>query len=446
MTTNNVALITLGCSKNEIDSEMVLGYLKSKGFEITTNLNEAKNIIVNTCGFIESAKIEAINTILDMAEYKEHGVCENLIVIGCLAKRYKKQILSEIPEVDLVVGVDEYVHIDEIFSSFFNLTSESLSLKFTNRIVSTKFPTAYIRIADGCNNNCNYCAIPLIRGKLKSRKIEDIFVEAKMLVDSGIQELVIIAQDTTSYGIDIYGKPMLYELLKELSKLEIKWIRVLYMYPGKVTDELLEEIANNPKICSYFDLPIQHISNNMLKAMNRHTNKEETYELLNKIREKVPDAIIRTTVMLGFPGETEQDFNELIECIEKFKFERLGAFTFSREDDTVSYDMEPQIDENIKLDRYNKVMECQQKVLNEQMKKNIGKKIEVLVQGVSEDEKYFVCRSYMDAPDVDPKIYLPINEDTVHIIIGDFYTVKLTKVEGYDYLCNLSEEKELSYV
>lgn len=446
MTIKNVALVTLGCSKNEIDSEMVLGYFKSKGFDITTDLSIAENIIVNTCGFIESAKVEAINTILDMAEYKLNGVCKNLIVIGCLAKRYKQQIIKELPEVDLVIGVDEYIHIDEILSNFFNLTSEDLSLKFTNRIVSTKFPTAYIRIADGCNNNCNYCAIPLIRGKLKSRSIEDIVDEAKGLVNSGIQELVVIAQDTTSYGIDIYGKPMLYELLKELSKLDVKWIRVLYMYPGKVTDELLDEIANNPKICSYFDLPIQHISNNMLKAMNRHTNKEDTYALLNKIREKVPDAIIRTTVMLGFPGETEQDFHELIECIEKFKFERLGAFTFSREDDTVSYNMLPQIEEDVKERRYNLVMECQQKVLELQMKKNIGKELEVLVQDVSDDEKYFVCRSYMDAPDVDPKIYLPINKNTAHIIVGGFYSIKITGIKGYDYLCDIMEEKELSYV
>lgn len=446
MIRKNVALVTLGCSKNEIDSEMVLGYFKSKGFDITTDLNVAQNIVINTCGFIQSAKIEAINTILNMAQYKQDGMCENLIVIGCLAKRYKQQIIEEMPEVDLVIGIDEYANIDEIFSNFFNLTSENLNLKFTNRIVSTKFPTAYIRIADGCNNNCNYCAIPLIRGKLKSRKIEDIVVEAEGLVESGIQELVVIAQDTTSYGIDLYGEPRLYELLKELSKLDVKWIRVLYMYPGKVTDELLDEIANNPKICSYFDLPIQHISNNMLKAMNRHTNKEETYELLNKIREKVPDAVIRTTVMLGFPGETEQDFNELTQCIEEFKFERLGAFTFSREDDTASYSMAPQIKENVKKARYNKVMECQQKVLELQMKKNIGRNLEALVQDVSDDERYFVCRSYMDAPDVDPKIYLPINKNTSHIIVGGFYTVKLTGINGYDYICDIVEEKELNYV
>lgn len=446
MEKKNVALVTLGCTKNDIDSEMVLGYFKTKGFEITTDLSIAENIIINTCGFIQSAKIEAINTILDMIDYKQNGVCKNLIVIGCLAKRYKKEIISEFPEVDLVIGVDEYTHIDEILSNFFNLTSENLSLEFTNRIVSTKFPTAYIRISDGCNNNCNYCAIPLIRGKLKSRRIEDIMLEAKELVGSGIQELVVIAQDTTSYGIDIYRKPMLYELLKELSTLDVKWIRILYMYPGKVTDELLDEIATNPKICKYFDLPIQHISNNMLKAMNRHTNKEETYKLLNKIRTKIPDAVIRTTVMLGFPGETEQDFDELIQCIEEFKFDRLGAFTFSREEDTKSYDMLPQIDERVKEERYNLVMTYQQKVLEEKMKKNIGKEFEVLVQDVSHDEKYFICRSYMDAPDVDPKIYLPINKDTYNIIIGGFYTVKITDIAGYDYVCEYVNEKELNYV
>ena len=244
-----VALVTLGCCKNEVDSEMILGFMKTKGFEITTDIYAAQVIIVNTCGFIESAKEEAISTILDMANLKTTGVCENLIVTGCLAKRYKQEIYSNFPEVDLVIGVDEYNNIDKIFSEHFNLKEQNFCLDFNNRMISTKFPTAYLRIADGCNNNCTYCAIPLIRGGLKSRKIEDIVREAKGLVYKGIKELVVIAQDTTSYGIDLYGKPMLYSLLKELSKLDTEWIRVLYMYPGKVNDELLFEIKNNPKIC-----------------------------------------------------------------------------------------------------------------------------------------------------------------------------------------------------
>ncbi|MBR5227275.1 MAG: 30S ribosomal protein S12 methylthiotransferase RimO [Clostridia bacterium] len=440
MLNKNVALVTLGCSKNEVDSEMVLGYLRAKGFNITNNLSEANIIIVNTCGFIESAKEEAIRVILELADYKEIGTCTDLVVIGCMAKRYKKEILANFEEVDLVIGVDEYNNIDEIFSNHFKLNKNNLCLKFTDRIISTKFPTAYIRISDGCNNNCNYCAIPLIRGKLKSRTIEDIYEEAEGLVKQGIKELVIIAQDTTSYGVDIYKKPMLNKLLKELSKLDVEWIRVLYMYPGKVNDELLDEIANNNKICKYFDLPIQHISNNMLKKMNRHTNKEETYALLNKIRERIPDAIIRTTVLVGYPGETEEDFEELLECVKEFKFDRLGAFTYSREEDTVGYNESNQIDESVKKNRLDKIMYVQQKILEKEMKKNIGKELKVLVTDVTDDEMYFECRSHMDAPDVDPKIYLPIK--TPNIIIGEFYIVKITNVHGYDYLCEYVEQRE----
>lgn len=441
-----VALVTLGCCKNEVDSEMILGFMKTKGFEITTDIYAAQVIIVNTCGFIESAKEEAISTILDMANLKTTGVCENLIVTGCLAKRYKQEIYSNFPEVDLVIGVDEYNNIDKIFSEHFNLKEQNFCLDFNNRMISTKFPTAYLRIADGCNNNCTYCAIPLIRGGLKSRKIEDIVREAKGLVDKGIKELVVIAQDTTSYGIDLYGKPMLYSLLKELSKLDTEWIRVLYMYPGKVNDELLSEIKNNPKICKYFDLPLQHISDNMLKAMNRHTNKADVYTLIQKIREEIPDAIIRTTVMTGFPGETDEDFAELKKAILDFKFDRLGAFTYSAEEDTKAALMPNQIDEKIKTQRYDEIMKLQQEVLKVQMSKNIGKVVKVLVQDVSPDEMYFECRSYMDSPDVDPKIYLPIDQDTSNIIIGGFYNVKITKVHGYDYICEYVEEKELSYV
>ena len=441
-----VALVTLGCCKNEVDSEMILGFMKAKGFEITTDIYAAQVIIVNTCGFIESAKEEAISTILDMANLKTTGVCESLVVAGCLAKRYKQEIYSNFPEVDLVIGVDEYNNIDKIFSEYFNLKGQNLCLDFNNRMISTKFPTAYLRIADGCNNNCTYCAIPLIRGGLKSRKIEDIVKEAKGLVDKGIKELVVIAQDTTSYGIDLYGKPMLYSLLKELSKLDTEWIRVLYMYPGKVNDELLSEIKNNPKICKYFDLPLQHISDNMLKAMNRHTNKEEVYTLIQKIREEIPEAIIRTTVMTGFPGETDEDFAELKKAILDFKFDRLGAFTYSAEEDTKAALMPNQIDEKIKTQRYDEIMKLQQEILKVQMAKNIGKVVKVLVQDVSTDEKYFECRSYMDSPDVDPKIYLPITKDTSHVIIGDFYNVKITKTHGYDYICEYVEEKELNYV
>ena len=431
-----VSLVTLGCAKNEVDSEMILGFLKKAGFELEANVCEAECIIVNTCGFIKSAKQEAIATILDMAEYKKIGKCKYLIVVGCLAKRYKNLIQQEFPEVDLVIGVDEYANINQIFSEFFSKQINS-NLDFKERIISTVFPTAYLRIADGCNNNCHYCAIPLIRGHLKSRKIEDIIEEAKLLVDKGIREIVVIAQDTTSYGIDIYGKPMLYKLVKELSKLqELKWIRVLYMYPGKITDELIEEFKTNPKLCKYFDIPLQHISDNMLKAMNRHTNKKEVYELVEKIRREIPEAVLRTTFMVGYQGETVEDFNELIEAVKKLRFERVGAFTFSKEDDTVADKMPGDVLEKVKKARYKLLMEEQQKVVMEFMNKNIGKLLEVLVLDVDETEKYFVCRSYMDAPDVDPKMLIKINKSSIkNVVIGEWCTVEITGIKGYDYIC-----------
>lgn len=433
------ALVTLGCSKNEVDSEMILGYLGSIGFELTQNLDEAECIVVNTCGFIKSAKEEAISVILDMAEYKKIGNLKHLIVVGCLAKRYKQDIIREFKEVDLVIGVDEYDNLNNIFSEYFKLNKSKNGLDFNNRIVSTTFPTAYIRISDGCNNNCHYCAIPLIRGHLKSRKIEDIVIEARGLVDKGIRELVVIAQDTTSYGIDIYGKPMLFKLIQELSKLEeLKWIRVLYMYPGKITDELIEEFKTNPKLCRYFDIPLQHISDNMLKAMNRHTNKKEVYELIAKIRRELPDAVLRTTLMVGYQGETDGDFEELLQCVRDFKFERLGAFTFSKEDDTKAWDMPGDIPEKIKKQRYKILMEEQQKVVAEYMKSNIGRKVEVLVLDVDDEEKYFVCRSYMDAPDVDPKMLIKINKDSISkVVVGEWITVEITGIKKYDYICKV---------
>ena len=433
------ALVTLGCSKNEVDSEMILGYLTSIGFELTQNLDEAECIVVNTCGFIKSAKEEAISVILDMAEYKNIGNLKHLIVVGCLAKRYKQDIIREFKEVDLVIGVDEYNNLNNIFSEYFKLNKTKNGLDFNNRIVSTTFPTAYIRIADGCNNNCHYCAIPLIRGHLKSRKIEDIVVEARGLVDKGIRELVVIAQDTTSYGIDIYGKPMLFKLIQELSKLEeLKWIRVLYMYPGKITDELIDEFKTNPKLCRYFDIPLQHISDNMLKAMNRHTNKKEVYDLVAKIRRELPDAVLRTTLMVGYQGETDGDFEELLQCVRDFKFERLGAFTFSKEDDTKAWDMPGDIPERMKKQRYKMLMEEQQKVVAEYMKSNIGRKVEVLVCDVDDEEKYFVCRSYMDAPDVDPKMLIRINKESIsRVVVGEWITVEITGIKKYDYICKV---------
>ncbi|MDD2627339.1 MAG: 30S ribosomal protein S12 methylthiotransferase RimO [Clostridia bacterium] len=436
-----VSLVTLGCTKNQVDSEMIATYLQKRDNILTDEMAQAEVIIINTCGFINSAKEEAINTILELSDYKSKGNCKHIIVVGCLAKRYKKQIYQEIPEVDLVIGVDEYENFDNIFSKYFNITNSNYCLNFYGRKISSTFPMAYLRISDGCNNRCNYCAIPLIRGSLKSRRIENVLKEAKDLVSKGIQELCVISQDTTSYGIDIYGEVKLVELLKELSKLEgLKWIRILYMYPGKVSDELIEEMKYNNKICRYFDIPIQHISDNMLKAMNRHTSKQEIYDLVNKIRIKLPDAIIRTTIMTGYQGETEQDFKELLQAVYDLKFDRLGGFTFSKEEDTKAMEILGDIDEKLKQERYEKIMEAQQQVIKEKTNSLIGKELEVIVEDVTEDNENYICRSYMDAPDVDPKIYLNVEENVDKIIIGEYYNVILTKPIGYDFMADLKEE------
>lgn len=415
----------------------LLGLFKDLKFEISTDLTKCEAIIINTCGFIKSAKEEAISTILEIAEYKKTCKLKHLIVVGCLAKRYKKDIIINFPEIDLVIGVDEYNKIGEILSKYFNNSNYiNHKLNFNSRIVSTTFPMAYIRISDGCNNNCNYCAIPLIRGKIKSRTIEDIIEEAKKLVEKGIRELVVIAQDTTSYGIDIYNKPMLNSLIEELSKIQgLKWIRVLYMYPGKITNELINEFKTNFKLCRYFDIPLQHISDKMLSSMNRHTNKQEIIDLISKIRNNVPDAVIRTTIMVGHPNETEADFNELIEAVKTLKFDRLGGFIYSKEEDTVSDKMKNTVSKNIANIRLSKIMKLQKEVLKETMKERLNNIYEVVLEDVSEDEKYYLARSYMDAPDVDPKMLVKIPENNFKYIIGEYYKVKICKIKGYDYIC-----------
>ena len=430
----NVGLVTLGCSKNQVDSEMLLGYFKERGFNIVSDPLEADIIVVNTCGFIKSAKEEAIATILEMADYKEIGNCKALIVTGCLAKRYKKEILENMPEVDLCIGVDEYENIDKILSEFLNQNRLNHSLKFENRIISSDFPSCYIRISDGCDNRCSYCAIPLIRGRFKSRKMEDIVEEVKNLASQGMREFCIISQDTSKYGIDIYGKLMLPELLRRISKIEgVKWIRILYMYLFEATDELIEEMAKNDKICKYFDIPIQHLSDNILKQMNRYDTSEIIFDRIEKIREKVPNAILRTTVMTGFPGETQEDFNILKEGIKKIKFDRLGAFAFSKEEDTKAYDMKDQIPEKIREERLKEIFDIQKNISLKLNKNRVGNNYEVIVEGITEDEKYFSCRSYMEAPDVDGRIYVKIDEQSSSkLTIGEFANVQIIDYNEYD--------------
>lgn len=429
----NVGLITLGCTKNQVDSEMILGYLKGLGFGIVNDSKEADIIVVNTCGFIESAKKEAIDTILEMTEYKENGKCKHLIVTGCLAKRYKQDILRDIPEVDLVIGVNEYKDIDKILSDYFK--EEILGkLEFKDRIISSNFPMAYIRISDGCDNRCSYCAIPLIRGGFKSRTMEDILDEVKLLASQGISEFVVISQDTSKYGLDIYGSLKLAELLNKISKIDgVKWIRILYMYLYEVSDELLLEIKNNDKVCKYFDIPIQHMSDKVLKEMNRKDTKELIYNKVNKIKEMIPEAILRTTVIVGFPGETEEEYEELLTGIKDLKFDRLGAFTYSKEEDTKAAVMDNQIDESVKEDRLNKLLTIQREISLNNNKNRVGNIVEVLVENVSDDEEYFTARSYMDAPDVDGKILIKIdNDSTSKVIVGEYAKVKIIGYSEYD--------------
>ena len=430
----NVGLVTLGCSKNQVDSEMLLGIFRNNNFNIVSNVKEADIIVVNTCGFIKSAKEEAIETILEMADYKKYGKCKALIVTGCLAKRYKKEILETMPEVDLCIGVDEYQNIQEILSKFLNQEFLGKGLQFCDRIISTNFPSCYIRISDGCDNKCSYCAIPLIRGKFKSRKIEDILEEVENLANQGFREFCVISQDTTKYGKDIYGELKLATLLNKMSKIDgVKWIRVLYMYPFEITDELIDEFANNDKICKYFDIPIQHISDKILKSMNRYDTKEIIYEKVKKIKEKIPNAILRTTVMTGFPGETETDFHMLLEGMIDLKFDRLGAFAFSKEEDTKAYDMKNQISEKEKNQRLEDVFEAQMRISYDLNLKRVGNIYEVLVEGISEDEHYFCCRSYMEAPDVDGRIYVEIDDkSSKELIIGEFAKVKIIDADNYD--------------
>ena len=435
----NVGLITLGCTKNQVDSEMILGVFKRQGFNIVNQVEEADIIVVNTCGFIQSAKEEAIDTILEMADYKQQR-CKALIVTGCLAKRYKSQILESMPEVDLVIGVDEYDNISEILSNFFsqndllNHYKFDQKLDFNNRIISSTYPLAYIRISDGCDNKCSYCAIPLIRGPFKSRQMEDILKEVEDLAKQGMKEFCIISQDTSKYGLDIYGELKLAELLRKMSQIEgVKWIRILYMYLYETTDELIEEIANNDKVCKYFDIPIQHLNDKMLKDMNRHDTKEIIFDRVKKIREMVPNAVLRTTCIVGFPGETEEQFEELLDGVRELKFDRLGAFTYSREEDTLSYNFEGQIDEQTKERRLKKLFDVQKEISLENNKHRMGEAYEVIVEGISDDEEYFVCRSMFEAPDVDGRIFIKIDEESASkVIVGEYAKVKIIDYNDYD--------------
>lgn len=428
-----VGFISLGCSKNLIDTEMCIGIFKKEKMKIVNNPEEADIIVINTCGFISSAKEEAINTILEMADYKENGNCKYLIVMGCLVKRYKKELEKSLPEVDLFLSIDEYDNLWEKIANLIGAEAKSKNtLDYMDRVVSTGNTTAYLKIAEGCDNRCTYCAIPAIRGPYISRKFEDIIEEAKKLANSGIKEIIVIAQDTTKYGIDLYGKPRLAELLQELCKIEgFKWIRFLYAYPESITDELIKVVKENEKICKYFDIPLQHFSDSVLKRMNRKSDSKSIENLINKIRKEIPNVILRTTMIVGFPGETEEDFIELYEFVNRAKFEKLGAFKYSKEDGTPASRIKEQIHPKTKQARYNKLMELENKIATIKLEEKIGNIYEALIEGKTEDGEYYIGRSYMDIPDEDGVIFVKSKEN---IEIGNWINCRITDVAQYDLI------------
>ena len=438
----NVGFISLGCSKNLVDTELAIGIFKNKKYNIVNDPKKADIIVINTCGFIESAKEEAINTILEMAEYKK-GRCKYLIAMGCLVERYKEELEKSLPEVDLFIKFSEYNKIGEMIDKLVigKIESEEQDYNrlenYIERVVTTGSKTAYLRIAEGCSNRCTYCAIPYIRGPFESRKFEEILAEANDLAKKGYEEIIVIAQDTTKYGIDLYGKSRLAELLEELSKIEgIRWIRFLYAYPETITDELVEIVSKNEKICNYFDIPIQHISNKILKRMNRKSDSESIKKLLEKIRKQIPDVILRTSLIVGFPGETNKDFEELYNFVKEAKFDKLGVFMYSKEDGTPAEKMPNQIHGNTKKSRYNKIMSLQQGISKENLEKRVGKEYEVLIENKTFDNKYWIGRTKMDVPEMDGVVYIE-NKSNNKDLINQFLKCQITEVKDYDLIGTL---------
>ena len=436
-----VGFVSLGCSKNLIDTEMAIGLFKRNNFEIVNDVEKAEIIIVNTCGFIESAKQEAINTILEMAEYKEKGTCKYLVVMGCLVQRYKKELQKALPEVDLFIEINDY---GSYWEKILELLDEEEkpdtinNLCYMDRVISTGNKTAYLKIAEGCSNRCTYCAIPYIRGPYVSRPMEEVLEEAKKLATTGIKELIVIAQDTTRYGEDLYGESKLSDLLNELCKIDgFEWIRFLYAYPESITDELIQTVKNNPKICNYFDIPIQHISDSVLRRMNRRTTGKQIEELINKIKKQIPDVILRTSLIVGFPGETEEDFNKLYEFVKKGYFDKLGVFTYSKEDGTPAARLKEQIHPATKKKRYNLIMSVAKDISAEKLKSYIGKEYNVLVEDTTFDHKFCVGRSYMDIPDTDGMVII---KDCDAKLVGEFVNCKVTAVNNYDLIAKISNK------
>ena len=439
-----VGFVSLGCPKNQLDTEVMLHEVATAGYEITPEETEADVVIINTCGFIESAKQEAIENILDIAWLKKNHRLKAIVVTGCLAERYRESILEEFPEVDAVLGVGSIHHIVEAIEAVTLKKKKGSHRKYTSfedketvrlggdRILTTPEYTAYLKIAEGCDNRCAYCAIPAIRGKFRSRPIEDLIAEAKQLEALGVRELNIVAQDTTRYGLDLYGEYRLAELLHRIgAETEIPWIRILYCYPDKVTDELIAEMRDNPKVVKYIDLPIQHISDHMLRAMNRHGDGAMVRGVIEKLRREIPEIVIRTTFIVGFPGETEEDFEELCEFVKNTKFERAGVFPYSREEDTPAYDLPDQIDEQLKQDRADLLMREQLELSEARNETKIGTTITVLCEDYDPVSEMHFGRSAEDAPEIDGKVYFRSDK---RIAPGSFLQVKIREVLDYDLM------------
>ena len=436
---NNVHIVTLGCSKNDVDSSMMYSLLDKDKYKMVENPNEADILIVNTCGFIDAAKEESIDTILESVEYKNEGRCKKVLLSGCLAQRYPEELIKEIPEIDGIIGTGNIEYINELLDRSLSgdlfVKTDNLNSAYLEGIRKEKVNTTeYVKISEGCNNNCSYCIIPSLRGKNRSRKIEDVYKEVEYLVSKGAREIILIAQNTTDYGIDLYSKYSLANLIREISKIEeLKWIRVLYLYPDHFTDDLIEEFKNNDKLVNYVDMPLQHISDNVLKNMNRKTSKDHIIKTLKNLRKSVPDIVIRTTFIVGFPGENQEDFDQLVDFIEDIKFDKLGVFEYSREEGTRAASLDEQIPNNIKEERKNEIMAIQSEISSEILSKNLGKTFEVLIEEKIDDNNY-LGRTYMDSPEIDGVTYVQSDKE---LEIGDFVQVEIIDSLDYDLVGEL---------
>lgn len=431
---NNVHIVTLGCSKNDVDSSMMYSLLDKNKYQMVNEPSQADILIVNTCGFIDAAKEESIDTILESVEYKNEGRCKKVLLSGCLAQRYPEELIKEIPEIDGIIGTGNIDYINELLDRSLAgdlfIKTDNLNSAYIEGIRKEEVNTTeYVKISEGCNNNCSYCIIPSLRGKNRSRKIEDIYSEVEYLVSKGAREIILIAQNTTDYGIDLYSKYSLAKLIKEISKIEdLKWIRVLYLYPDHFTEELIEEFKNNDKLVNYVDMPLQHISDDVLKKMNRKTSKEHIIKTLKNLRKSVPDIVIRTTFIVGFPGESDDDFNQLVDFIKDIKFDKLGVFEYSKEEGTRAAKLDEQISDSIKEERKNEIMTIQSEISSEILSTNIGKRLEVLIEEEVDEENY-VGRTYMDSPEIDGVTYV---NSAKNLEIGSFVHVDVVDSLDYD--------------